>query len=1446
MATSGLYGSSPTGATVAAPGSESAGLYGNSTTFGGSYFEWFIFIQSATQPATPTGGSWSFTTNSGTPPAGWSSVPPSSPTLPIWVSIALVNSKNASTLTWTAPGLFAYASGLPILSGSGEPTSGTGLTDQLYIQTGTTPQTIWFKQAGTWTRLTGSTLYVDLTTNQTIAGTKTFSSQIQGSVSGTAANVTGIVDITNGGTGSSTASGARTALGVTATGQDTTYAYRANNLSDLASASTARTNLGLGSAAVLTAGAANGVATLDAGGTVPLSQIPASIQGGVSYQGAWNASTNSPTLTSSVGTKGYYYVVSTAGSTNLNGVTDWNIGDWAIFNGSIWQKIDNTDAVTSVNGFTGTVVLNATDVGAISGITSTDGSVTITSSGTSRDLSVATAAAATNVICQVRNATGATVTKGTVVYISGATGQIPTISKALATSDATSAQTLGMMTADLANNSNGYVTIIGLISNIDTSAYTDGAQLYLSGTTAGAVTATKPYAPIHLVYVAIVEYAHPTQGKLFVKVQNGYELDEIHNVSAQTPSNGQTIVYNSSTGLWTQNTISLTLGVNGVLPTANGGTNLSSFTSGGVVYASSTSALATGSGLTFNGTDTLTVANLVGTRYGLYSEGAGVLFGGNATTNYLRFTVTNAEQMRLTSTGLGIGTSSPAAKLDVVGTGSNVGIKVRSGGNSGINLLDIADTAGAGQMVLNPSGNLGIGTSSAGYKLTVAGTSGSAVVSLIETGVRTWGIRAGGTATNTFDIADFTAGVTRLTIDSTGNVGIGTNSPIYQTQIYGSGQQTAALTDAGNKGGSLLLNTATINAGDGGALLIGAGGSSAKPFAAIKGLLVDGGNNTAGALAFSTRALTTDTALTERMRITSAGNVGIGTSSPARLLDVAGTARIADGSALEWGGVSAAIAGSSSSNTLFFFTTSAERARFDSSGNFLLGTTTNTNTSKLVVNGTISQTVGGTQYLVVDQSDIGTGANEIPLNQYLGNLAYEDNTNLPSVGVGAGTAALPSIFNATDNDTGFWFPAANTLAASTGGSERLRVDSSGNFLLGTTSNSSSFRLRVNATGTALAIFDGAEYAQTIFKGGTQQCYIQNYNSVSVLGTVGATPLTFGTNDVERVRISATGRVSIGTAVADSILTIYSSAATSTTPFANNLLQIRANGGSADGTIQFTDTALYNSYIGAGGGSLYFATNGTTERARIDSSGNLLVGLTSSNNGKISLAVASGGGWFSSKTGASTENLFGSDGSGNASIYTTGGTHTINFYTNGAERARISSAGNFLVGTTSVFSNARVTVSTSATDGIACTQATAGGYCFLSNALTNGGTFYHASFGENGTQRGSITSNGTVTTYNTTSDYRLKNNQAPLTGSGAFIDALQPKTWNWAQDGSKGVGFIAHEFAEVSPSSVTGAKDAIDAEGNPVHQAMQASSAEVIANLVAELQSLRQRVAQLEG
>jgi len=103
------------------------------------------------------------------------------------------------------------------------------------------------------------------------------------------------------------------------------------------------------------------VVTVNSKGVIT-SVTTASFTGGLSYQGSWNASTNTPTLTSSVGTNGYYYIVSVAGTTNLNGITDWQVGDWAIFNGSTWQKIDQTNLVSSVNGQTGVVSIAYADL----------------------------------------------------------------------------------------------------------------------------------------------------------------------------------------------------------------------------------------------------------------------------------------------------------------------------------------------------------------------------------------------------------------------------------------------------------------------------------------------------------------------------------------------------------------------------------------------------------------------------------------------------------------------------------------------------------------------------------------------------------------------------------------------------------------------------------------------------------------------------------------------------------------------------------------------------------------------------------------------------------------------------------------------------------------------------------------------------------------------------
>lgn len=151
---------------------------------------------------------------------------------------------------------------------------------------------------------------------------------------------------------------------------------------------------------------------------------------------------------------------------------------------------------------------------------------------------------------QVRNETGSTLTKGTIVYISGAAGNKALVSKGLATNDATSAQTFGVVQADISHNNNGYVVVRGDLIGIDTSAFADGTQLYLSGSVAGTFTSVKPVAPIHMVYVGVVTRQHVTQGQIEVAIQNGYELDELHDVLITSKTNKDVIYYDNASGLW--------------------------------------------------------------------------------------------------------------------------------------------------------------------------------------------------------------------------------------------------------------------------------------------------------------------------------------------------------------------------------------------------------------------------------------------------------------------------------------------------------------------------------------------------------------------------------------------------------------------------------------------------------------------------------------------------------------------------------------------------------------------------------------------------------------------------------------------------------------------------------------------------------------------------------
>jgi len=144
------------------------------------------------------------------------------------------------------------------------------------------------------------------------------------------------------------------------------------------------------------------------------------------------------------------------------------------------------------------------------------------------------------------------------VKISGAHGQRLKVGLAQANNDANSADTIGLVTETILNNQEGFVTTSGIIRNINTTGslqgetWADGDVLYLSGTTAGRITNIKPSAPIHTVIVGFVVYAHNNHGEIYVKVDNGYELDELHNVRINGVTNGQVLTYNN--GLWENQT----------------------------------------------------------------------------------------------------------------------------------------------------------------------------------------------------------------------------------------------------------------------------------------------------------------------------------------------------------------------------------------------------------------------------------------------------------------------------------------------------------------------------------------------------------------------------------------------------------------------------------------------------------------------------------------------------------------------------------------------------------------------------------------------------------------------------------------------------------------------------------------------------------------------------
>ena len=648
-------------------------------------FQWFIFQSSSTAPATPTGGSWNFQTGVGTPPSGWSDAPPASPSNEVWVSIALVSSLSPSTFTWSAPGL-------------------------------------WYQQGAAGQVAVGTTTTLSPGASATVNN------------SGTSYNAVLNFGIPQGVTGSA----ATIAVGTTTTTNPGTSATV--------------TNSGTSSAAVFNFGIPKG-AGVSSGGTTGQALIKNSnadydttwitITGTLAFQGSWNASTNTPTLTSSVGTNGYYYIVSVAGTTNLNGITDWQPNDWAIFNGSVWEKIDNTDLVTSVNSYTGAVVLTNTDVGAptYAGVGAT-GTWPISVTGNS-----------------------ATVTNG--VYTSGSYSN-PTWITGLAGSKVTA----------IPNSSLTNSTISGISLGANLANLTAGTNItFSSGSTYNGSTAITINASSTMVYpsAGIPNSTGSAWGTSYSTTGSGTVLALATSPTFVTPVLGTPTSGNFSTGTFTwptfnQNTTGTASNVTGTVLVANGGTGLTSLTAGYIPYGNGTSAYSSSSGFTFVSnvltTPVLLTTSTTSTTPNLTfnASNSGFSSGASVSGSYLQTVIQNKSGTAGASTNyvlsndlgtdstyygeFGMNSSVFSASTPADFFSINNGIyfsghdgDITVGSGNGKNLYFAWGSSGQYAHVINVSGAIGLNTNLAagtGSGTTNYGTAGQVITSQGSSATPTW------------------------------------------------------------------------------------------------------------------------------------------------------------------------------------------------------------------------------------------------------------------------------------------------------------------------------------------------------------------------------------------------------------------------------------------------------------------------------------------------------------------------------------------------------------------------------------------------------------------------------------------------------------------------------------------------------------------------------------
>lgn len=248
------------------------------------------------------------------------------------------------------------------------------------------------------------------------------------------------------------------------------------------------------------------------------------------------------------------------GSIPLAQLADWTRGDLIVGGAAQWEDFAHPGAAGYILQTTALDMAWTRDLSDLQSIqfdltpTVTPAEGLLYWNGTDKTLNITMAGG--NVNLQVgqemliRAQAAETILNGQLVYISSGTGSQPVVSLAKADAELTSAATIAMATENIVSGHFGYATTMGLVRDVNTNAYTAGTILYLSAATAGAYTSTAPTAPNHLVVVGVVVRQHATEGVIYVRIENGFELSELHDVLITGAATGDQLDYDSTGPYW--------------------------------------------------------------------------------------------------------------------------------------------------------------------------------------------------------------------------------------------------------------------------------------------------------------------------------------------------------------------------------------------------------------------------------------------------------------------------------------------------------------------------------------------------------------------------------------------------------------------------------------------------------------------------------------------------------------------------------------------------------------------------------------------------------------------------------------------------------------------------------------------------------------------------------